>query len=103
MPLAQASPRCRAHARSGAQCRQPAVANGCCRVHGGASTGPRTPEGLERLRAPRTIHGWRGAEASQFRQMVRALRAETKRLLAPAGGEIAACGCDLNPTVPLLD
>ncbi len=28
-----------------------------CRMHGGRSTGPRTPEGMARLRAARTIHG----------------------------------------------
>jgi hypothetical protein len=31
-------------------------------MHGGRSTGPRTPKGLERLRAARTIHGNDGAE-----------------------------------------
>jgi hypothetical protein len=78
--LAGMSPRCSAHVRSGARCLAPAMANGCCRMHGGGSTGPRTPDGVERLRASRTIHGWRGVEASQFRQMLRTLRAETRRL-----------------------
>jgi hypothetical protein len=32
-------------------------------MHGGRSTGPRTPEGLERIRAARTIHGNDDAEA----------------------------------------
>jgi hypothetical protein len=32
-------------------------------MHGGRSTGPRTPAGLARLRAARTIHGDDGAEA----------------------------------------
>jgi hypothetical protein len=31
-------------------------------MHGGRSTGPRTPEGLDRIRAARTIHGGYGAE-----------------------------------------
>jgi hypothetical protein len=31
-------------------------------MHGGRSTGPRTPEGLQRLRAARTIHGRHDAE-----------------------------------------
>jgi hypothetical protein len=78
--MARSSPRCRARARSGTQCRSPAMPNGCCRMHGGLSTGPRTREGLERLRAARTIHGGRGAEAFHFRQMLRTLRAETRRL-----------------------
>ena len=32
-------------------------------MHGGRSTGPRTAEGLARLRAARTVHGHYGAEA----------------------------------------
>jgi hypothetical protein len=31
--------------------------NGRCRVHGGLSTGPKTPEGIERIRQSRTKHG----------------------------------------------
>lgn len=31
--------------------------NGRCRLHGGKSTGPRTPEGLERSRYARWKHG----------------------------------------------
>ena len=80
LPMARMAPRCRCHVRSGAACRAPAMANGCCRMHGGASTGPRTPEGLERLRQARTIHGGRGAEARRLQATVRALKAETKRL-----------------------
>jgi hypothetical protein len=33
-----------------------------CRMHGGASTGPRTEAGLQRLRAARTTHGAYAAE-----------------------------------------
>jgi hypothetical protein len=32
-----------------------ATPNGRCKVHGGKSTGPRTPEGLERSRSPRAL------------------------------------------------
>ena len=49
-------------------------------MHGGCSTGPRTPEGLARLRAARTIHGGRSAEARELRAMVRELKAGAKRL-----------------------
>ena len=31
-------------------------------MHGGASTGPRTPEGLQRIVKARTVHGAYGAE-----------------------------------------
>ncbi len=37
--------------------------NGRCRFHGGASTGPRTPEGLARSKAARRVHGKRDAAA----------------------------------------
>lgn len=55
--------------------------NGRCRMHGGGSTGPRTPEGLERLREARTIHGGRSAEAIDLRRAMRALRLEARRLV----------------------
>jgi hypothetical protein len=42
--------RCGAKTRSNCPCRAPAMANGRCRMHGGPSTGPRTPEGLARSR-----------------------------------------------------
>jgi len=35
-------------------------------MHGGRSTGPRSPEGRDRIRAARTIHGRNGAEARAF-------------------------------------
>jgi len=41
-------------------------------VHGGASTGPRTPEGLERSRRARWKHGRYSREAKTERQRVRA-------------------------------
>lgn len=49
--------RCGAACRDGHACRTPAMANGRCRMHGGASTGPRTPHGLARSRAARLVHG----------------------------------------------
>src|SRR5262245_28088281 len=46
---ANAAPRCGARSkRTGKPCRAAAMPNGRCKVHGGKSTGPRTPEGLER-------------------------------------------------------
>jgi hypothetical protein len=81
LPMARMAPRCRAHAKSGAKCLSPAMSNGCCRMHGGASTGPTTPEGLERLRAARTIHGRRTAAACRMRGEVRALLKEARRLV----------------------
>ncbi len=57
------APRCGAHTRAGCPCRAPAIRGKLrCRMHGGRSTGPRTPEGLARLRTARTIHGAYSAE-----------------------------------------
>jgi hypothetical protein len=52
-------PRCGARCRDGHRCQAKAVwdedhdcpVNGRCRVHGGLSTGPRTPEGRQRIGA----------------------------------------------------
>lgn len=54
--------------------------NGRCRMHGGASTGPRTTEGLQRARDARLVHGGRTIEAQGLRAMVRELRAGARRL-----------------------
>src|SRR5262249_10139173 len=48
---ANAAPRCGARSkRTGKPCQGAAMPNGRCKLHGGKSTGPRTPEGLERSR-----------------------------------------------------
>jgi hypothetical protein len=55
--------RCGARTRGGCPCRAPAIYGKLrCRMHGGRSTGPRTAEGMARLRAARTVHGTYGAE-----------------------------------------
>jgi hypothetical protein len=53
--------------------------NGRCRMHGGTSTGPRTIEGLERIRAAKTVHGAYGAAARDLRDLVRVLKLGVKR------------------------
>ena len=40
--------RCGAKTRSGWPCKSAAMSNGRCRMHGGGSTGPRTPEEIGR-------------------------------------------------------
>ena len=55
--------------------------NGRCRNHGGASTGPRTPEGLERMRTARTIHGRYSAKRLAFRAFIRGLLRDTRRMV----------------------
>jgi hypothetical protein len=46
--------------------------NGRCKVHGGKSTGPRTPEGLERSRRANWKHGHFSHEAKAERSRMRA-------------------------------
>lgn len=38
-------------------CRQPAMKNGRCRMHGGKSTGPKTEEGKKKAAAANLKHG----------------------------------------------
>jgi hypothetical protein len=72
-----AAPRCGAHTRAGGCCRQPAMANGRCRLHGGLSTGPRTAEGRARCARARRIHGFYSAEMVALR---RAATAHCRRM-----------------------
>src|SRR5262249_13524799 len=70
---ANAAPRCGARSkRTGKPCRAAAMPNGRCKVHGGKSTGPRTPEGLERSKRERWKHGYYSREAKAERSRVRA-------------------------------
>ncbi len=64
------APRCGAKTRSGTPCKGPAMANGRCRMHGGKSTGPRTPEGLERSRKANFKHGLYSAESIAERKFI---------------------------------
>ncbi len=76
------APRCGARTRAGCACRAPAMTNGRCRMHGGASTGPRTEAGRASLRAARTTHGGYGAESQAALRRTGAFIAETRALLA---------------------
>ena len=50
--------RCGAKTRRGTACLRPAnKSNGLCRLHGGASTGPRTTDGVARISAANLRHG----------------------------------------------
>lgn len=51
------APRCEAKTRKGTPCQCPAMKNGRCKLHGGKSTGPKTPEGIERIRQSHLKHG----------------------------------------------
>jgi len=50
--------RCGAKTRRGTECQRPAYKrNGRCGLHGGQSTGARTPEGLQRISEANLKHG----------------------------------------------
>ena len=55
--------------------------DGRCYRHGGPSTGPRTPEGLQRIVKARTVHGAYGAEMRELRRLMRLLDEERRRAL----------------------
>jgi hypothetical protein len=61
-------------------CRQPAMANGRCRLHGGKSTGPRTKEGRKRMKEANTKHGLHSAEMIQSRRHARDLIQESRAI-----------------------
>ena len=79
--------RCGAKTRRGMPCQRPArLPVGRCKLHGGASTGPRTKDGLARLTEARTKNGkftkGKRAEARRFAEEGRQMRAELKELEA---------------------
>lgn len=57
-----------------------------CRLHGGASTGPRTAEGLEHSRKARLVHGLYTTESIAERARVRALVRDLRELTQIANG-----------------
>jgi hypothetical protein len=57
------------------------MSNGRCRMHGGKSTGPRTPEGLERSRKANFKHGLYSAESIANRKILRQLLSSSRETL----------------------
>jgi len=92
---ANAAPRCGARSkRTGKPCRGAAMPNGRCKLHGGKSTGPRTPEGLARCRRANWKHGYYSRET----------KAERSRGATIIWKPVAGRTHDLNaPTVPRSD
>jgi len=75
--------RCEARTRRGTPCQRPArLPVGRCKLHGGASTGPLTKDGLARLTEARTKHGKftkeKRAEARRRAQVGREIKAELR-------------------------
>ena len=85
--------RCGAKTRRGAACRRPAYKrNGRCGLHGGLSTGPRTPEGLQRISKANLSHGKYKKDkmkahryAAEVGRKVRAELTFIEQILADAG------------------
>jgi hypothetical protein len=70
--------RCGAKTRAGTPCQNPAIKDRSrCKLHGGRSTGPRTPEGKARVAAAHTTHGRR---SRAHMEKVKAINAELRRI-----------------------
>ncbi len=54
-------------------CRQPAMANGRCRLHGGKNIGLKTEKGRQRMILANTKHGFYSAQRIAERKQVRAM------------------------------
>jgi hypothetical protein len=72
------APRCGAKTRKGTPCKGPAMRNGRCRMHGGASTGPRTGPGLARSRRANSKHGRYSAKAKLEAKLLHKLLRECR-------------------------
>jgi len=98
-------PRCGARNRRGTPCQCPAMRNGRCRLHGGLSTGPKTPEGIERIRRAVTKHGQYSKLAEEDRKNCRKVLHDFQQLLAVADALYCARSSTrwerlLNPLTP---
>jgi glucans biosynthesis protein len=82
LTLAQACPRCGARTRSGGRCKGMQMANGRCRMHGGASPGAPRGDGHGMFK-----HGLRSIEIIEHR---RKMRTEMRRIRR----EMQELGCD---------
>ena len=83
--------RCGAKTRRGTACQRPAnKKTGRCRLHGGASTGPRTEDGRARISAANLRHGKytkdkivkRRTSATKGREIMKELRQMERDLIA---------------------
>lgn len=75
------SPRCGARTRTGTSCRSPAMANGRCRMHGGASPG--APKGNSYA----FRHGRYTADAVTERRKLAKLLREMKGIIEQVDGQ----------------
>ncbi len=76
------APRCGAKSkRHGQPCQQPAMKNGRCRLHGGHSTGAKTPLGILRSKTASLKHGAYSKAEKAHAKLVSLLLKETKETL----------------------
>lgn len=73
MPINSSVSLCGAKARqnNNLPCRQPAMKNGRCRLHGGKCTGPKTPEGKMKAAMANLKHGSYTKKAMLERKIMR--------------------------------
>jgi len=76
------APRCGAKTRRGTPCQCPSMRNGRCRLHGGLSTGPKTKDGIERIRRAVTKLGRYSQAAKAERKRISQLFRDAQALLA---------------------
>jgi hypothetical protein len=62
-------------------CRQPAMANGRCRLHGGKSSGAKTKEGKQKQKKANRKHGFYTPEVQEELKFMRFLRQKAKENL----------------------
>ena len=86
------APRCGAKTRRGTSCECPAMRNGRCRLHGGLSTGPKTAEGIERIRRAVTKHGRYSKTAKKEQHTIQTLMRDVRSFLK----ELAAVSARFN-------
>ena len=75
------APRCGARTRRGLPSQGPAMAKGRCRMHGGKSTGPRTPKGLKRSRTAHLKHVHYSAQSIALRRQLRQLFSDSRETI----------------------
>jgi hypothetical protein len=97
-----AAPRCGAKTRAGCACRQPAMKNGRCRLHGGKSTGARTDAGQRRARSARLVHGRRTAAVIGLRSAAAAVNRRLAWMTDVAHRRSAGHGVDRSDLIPPL-
>lgn len=91
--------RCGAKTRRGSSCaRFPAQGRARCRLHGGASTGPKTPEGRQRISNFMRERYVRAALADGWRLLEESLRVRIRRLMHALRGSKNATATTLGIT-----